>query len=64
MQQSLYEKLCEQYPNREVRLVMDKFVQTYLQFGYKIVHTDVEKSEVSTAYDIKYCFMLAPLVKV
>lgn len=60
MEKTLFETLQEQYPGREIRLILDKFVQTYLLLGFKIIHTDTQKSEVSTAYDVKYCFMLAP----
>ena len=60
MEKTLFEMLQEKYPGREIRLILDEYVQTYLLLGFTIIHTDTQKSEVSPAYDIKYCFMLAP----
>ena len=57
---SLYDKLCRQHPGREIRLVLDKYKETYEEFGYQPLVHCVEKSECDEKYDYGYWFMLGP----
>ncbi len=52
-----YQELQKKYPNTEIKLIPEKFVEQYKTFGFKIVQTGITKSGVDSKYDIKYCFM-------
>lgn len=55
-----YQELCEQYPGREVRLVLDEHKNTYEHFGYQTLVHCVQKSECDSRFDYGYWFMLGP----
>ena len=55
-----YQELCEQYPGREVRLVLDNYVDTYESLGYQTIQHGIQKSECDSRFDVGYWFMVSP----
>ena len=53
-----YEQLQEKYPNKEIKLILKKFEETYKGFGYKTIYNGIQKSIVNSSYDTNYVFMI------
>ncbi len=53
-----FEKLQRQYPDKEIKLITEKFIPTYINFGFKVIYEGTQKSEVSSDYDVEYAFMV------
>ena len=55
---SIFDQLKEQYPNKDIKMIPQKYLEKYKEYGFTCVYQWEEKSQVTNETIGEYCFII------